>query len=129
VIVDASAVVAIIQSEPDATDLLALMRAADVLHMATPTALELTIALGRDQVERTRNILAEMGIRLVDFTTEQQEVAQHAFARYGRGSGSKARLNFGDCIVYALAKVMDEPLLFKGDDFTHTDITPAITRG
>ncbi|HCB03700.1 MAG TPA: type II toxin-antitoxin system VapC family toxin [Nocardioides sp.] len=128
-IVDASAVVAIIQSEPDATDLLALMRAADVLHMATPTALELTIALGRDQVERTRNILAEMGIRLVDFTTEQQEVAQHAFARYGRGSGSKARLNFGDCIVYALAKVMDEPLLFKGDDFTHTDITPAITRG
>jgi ribonuclease VapC len=52
-------------------------------------------------------------------------VAEHAYAAYGRGSGSQAELNFGDCMAYALAKVSGEPLLFKGEDFTHTDVTPA----
>ena len=54
------------------------------------------------------------------------DAAQTAFAAYGKGRGSRARLNYGDCMSYALAKVTGEPLLFKGDDFTHTDITPAL---
>ncbi len=54
------------------------------------------------------------------------DAAQTAFAAYGKGSGSRAQLNYGDCMSYALAKVTGEPLLFKGDDFTHTDITPAL---
>lgn len=93
--------------------------------MPTPTALELTIVLGADRTDRAMDFLSQLGVRLVDFTNAHLAVAQHAHATYGRGSGSPARLDFGDCMVHALAKVLDEPLLFKGDDFTHTDVTPA----
>jgi ribonuclease VapC len=124
-IVDTSAVVAIIRSEPEAEALLTVMRDAESLWMPTPTALELTIVLGAQRIDRAVDFLGQLGVRLVDFTHAHLVVAQHAHATYGRGSGSPARLNFGDCMVYALAKVLDEPLLFKGDDFSHTDITPA----
>ena len=124
-IVDASVVVAIVKDEPDAEALLETMRDAESLWMATPTALEVTMALGPGRIDRARDLLHQLGVRFVDFTSAHLLVAEHAFAAYGRGSGSRARLNFGDCMVYALAKVMDQPLLFKGDDFTHTDITPA----
>ena len=60
------------------------------------------------------------------FTAEQAHVARQAYREFGPGSGHPARLTFGDCITYALAKVLDEPLLFKGDDFGHTDIVPAL---
>jgi ribonuclease VapC len=126
VIIDTSAVVAIVQSEPDADRLLEAMRDADGLWMATPTALELSIVLGAERIDRAMDLLRQLGIRLVEFTNAHLLVAQHAHATYGRKSGSPAKLNFGDCMTYALAKVADEPLLFKGDDFTHTDITPAI---
>ena len=125
-IIDTSAVVAIVQSEPDADRLLEAMRDADGLWMATPTALELSIVLGAERTDRAMDLLRQLGVRLVDFTSAHLLVAQHAHAAYGRKSGSPAKLNFGDCMTYALAKVADEPLLFKGDDFTHTDITPAI---
>ena len=125
-IIDTSAVVAIVQSEPDAEQLLEAMRDADGLWMATPTALELSIVLGAERTDRAMDLLRQLGVRLVDFTSAHLLVAQHAHATYGRKSGSPAKLNFGDCMTYALAKVADEPLLFKGDDFTHTDITPAI---
>ena len=58
-------------------------------------------------------------------TEAQARIAREAYRDFGRGSGHPARLNFGDCFAYALAKAMNEPLLFKGDDFTHTDLTPA----
>jgi ribonuclease VapC len=125
VIVDTSAVVAIIRSEPEADGFLEAMRDAEGLWMATPTALELSIVLGAERIDRAMDLLRQLGVRLVDFTSAHLVVAQHAYATYGRGSGSPARLNFGDCMTYALAKVQDEPLLFKGDDFTHTDITSA----
>jgi len=125
VIVDASAIVAIIKGEPDAEALLQTMRDAETLRMPTPTALELTIVLRPGRVDRAMDFLRQLGVRLVDFTGEHLVVAQHAHLTYGRGSGSPARLNYGDCMVYAVAKVTDEPLLFKGDDFLHTDVTPA----
>ena len=124
-IIDPSAIVAIVRSEPDADGLLEAMRDAEGLWMATPTALELSIVLGAERVDRAMDLLHQLGIRFVDFTNSHRLVAQHAHATYGRGSGSPAKLNFGDCMTYALAKVRDEPLLFKGDDFTHTDVTPA----
>lgn len=124
-IVDSSAVVAIVADEPEAQELLQLMRDADSLGMATPTALELTMVLGADRIDRAMDLLRQMGVRLVDFSSQHLTVAQHAFATYGRGSGSRAKLNFGDCMSYAVAKVANEPLLFKGDDFTHTDIDSA----
>ena len=101
------------------------MRDADGLWMATPTALELTMVLGAERIDRAMDLLRQLGIRLVGFDSAHLAVAQHAFVTYGRGSGSAASLNFGDCMTYALAKVTGEPLLFKGDDFTHTDLESA----
>lgn len=59
-------------------------------------------------------------------TEAQVRIARDAYRDFGRGSGNPARLNFGDCFAYALAKVTGEPLLYKGDDFPHTDIEPAL---
>ena len=56
----------------------------------------------------------------------QARIAREAYRDFGKGSGHSAGLNFGDCFSYALAKAMDEPLLFKGDDFSHTDLAPAL---
>ena len=64
--------------------------------------------------------------RIVPVLPEDAEIAADAFLRFGRGSGHKAQLNFGDCFSYALAKSRNLPLLFKGDDFIHTDIEPAL---
>ena len=61
-------------------------------------------------------------------TEAQARIAGEAYRDFGRGSGHPARLNFGDCFSYALARAMGEPLLFKGDDFAHTDITPALDK-
>jgi ribonuclease VapC len=125
VIVDSSAVVAIVRAEPEAEGLLETMRDAEGLWMATPTALELTMVLGAERIDRAMDLLRQLGVRLVEFDSTHLAIAQHAFATYGRGSGSAAKLNFGDCITYALAKATGESLLFKGDDFTHTDIVSA----
>jgi ribonuclease VapC len=125
VIVDTSAVVAVIKQEPAASALLSVMRDADQLRMATCTALELSLVLGAQRQERATTFLREAGIHLVPFTVEHLAAARDGHARFGRGSGSRAMLNLGDCFSYALASVTGEPLLFTGDDFTHTDVTPA----
>lgn len=124
-IVDSSAVVAIVGGEPESQDLLERMRDANSLLMPTPTVLELTMVLGAERLDRAMDLLQEMGVRFVDFSVDHLTVAQHAFTVYGRGSGSRAKLNFGDCMAYAVAKVTGEALLFKGDDFTHTDVESA----
>ena len=70
-------------------------------------------------------VMAEFDIEIVPFDAEQAKLARTANLRFGRGR-HQARLNYGDCMAYALAKQTDEPLLFIGNDFTHTDITPAL---
>ena len=125
-IVDSSALVAIARVEPEAETFLAVMRSAATLSTGAPTALETTMVLGVDQRERLTDFLASQMIDVVPFAADHLDAAQLAFAAYGKGGGSKAQLNYGDCMSYALAKVTGEPLLFKGDDFTHTDITPAL---
>lgn len=68
--------------------------------------------------------MLEADIEVVPVTIEQTEVAREAYRRYGRGN-HPARLNFGDCFAYALARISNEPLLFKGDDFARTDLVAA----
>ncbi|MEI2776142.1 MAG: type II toxin-antitoxin system VapC family toxin [Tetrasphaera sp.] len=68
-----------------------------------------------------------VGVDIVAFTPEHARAARSAYRRYGRNSGHPARLNYGDCMAYAVASVEGEALLFKGDDFAHTDIE-AVTR-
>lgn len=75
---------------------------------------------------RLDDLLEELDVVIEPVTEEQARIARAAYRDYGRGSGHPARLNFGDCFAYALARATGEPLLFKGDDFIHTDITSAL---
>ena len=124
-ILDSSAVVAILAGEDEGPAFVRAIASASRVSMSTSTALEVSL-VGRSGRSRAVNAwIEEAGIQLVPFDRDQLTVAQRAHATYGKGRGHRAQLNFGDCMSYALAKVSGEPLLFKGDDFTHTDITPA----
>ena len=70
--------------------------------------------------------MQEAGFAIEPVTQVQARVAREAYRDFGRGSGHPARLDFGECFAYALARTSGEPLLFKGDDFVHTDIAPAV---
>lgn len=123
-IVDSSALVSILKDEPDCSEFVqALSR--DVAKVSAATVLETAIVVGPDRHVDLDNLLNDIEISVVPFDAVHAEIARDAYSAYGRGSGSKARLNFGDCMSYALAKATGEPLLFKGDDFTHTDIESA----
>jgi ribonuclease VapC len=126
VIVDSSSLIAILKLESDAWQHAEAIEQARWVSIAAPTLLEASIVARRLGLRGLRATVGEAGITVVDFTVQHTQVAVDAHRRYGRGSGSKARLNFGDCISYALAKSSDEPLLFKGDDFRHTDVKPAL---
>lgn len=76
--------------------------------------------------DRLDRIIRALDIDIVPVTRRHAEAARIAYRRFGRGSGSPARLNFGDCFAYALAVAEAEPLLFTGDDFTHTDVESAL---
>ncbi|WP_242496462.1 type II toxin-antitoxin system VapC family toxin [Xylanimonas protaetiae] len=80
---------------------------------------------GVDEARAAQNLLRSAEVEVADFTARHAEVARQAYRDYGRASGHPARLNLGDCYAYALAAVADQPLLFVGDDFVHTDVRPA----
>ncbi|HEX5970044.1 MAG TPA: type II toxin-antitoxin system VapC family toxin [Intrasporangium sp.] len=124
---DSSALMAIVNDEADAKRLLAAAAAVDC-RMSVATWLEVTIvADSRSSAhgERLDRIIEALAIEVVPVSAREGEVARAAHRRYGRGSGSPARLNFGDCFAYALSVTAGEPLLFIGDDFTHTDVARA----
>jgi ribonuclease VapC len=90
-------------------------------------AKELSERTGKSMTAAVVEALRERPLRIEPVTEDQVRIARDAYREYGKGSGHRARLNFGDCFAYALARVTGEPLLFKGDDFTHTDIASALT--
>lgn len=127
---DSSAIVAIINDEPEAWALSERIAVADSRYISTATLHEVYTVLVRsrqdDGDELLRRVLGLIEPVAVPFDIAQLEVSQMAAKRFGRGSGHPARLNMGDCFAYALAKTRDLPLLFKGDDFIHTDIRSAL---
>lgn len=129
-ILDTSALVAIVEREPESDEFTRLVVFAPHPRIAAPSLLEAGIVIDgrRDPVVRRRfdELVDEMGISVETFTAEHARIAREAYRDFGRGSGHPARLNFGDCMAYALAKATDEPLLFKGDDFSKTDIRSAL---
>ena len=129
-IVDTSAVVAILLREPGSQALVDAILDAPSAKMSAGSALELQVVASRRGGDAGRvaalTILDDLTIDITAVTAQQALDAGAAHSRFGRGSGSKARLNFGDCFAYALAAESDEPLLFVGDDFTHTDLTPVL---
>jgi ribonuclease VapC len=129
VVLDTSALVAILLGEPERDQLIAVLAdAADPL-ISAGTLLEASIVvqskLGEDGLTDLDELLATAGVRCVAVDLAQVHAARDAFARYGKGRNA-AGLNFGDCFAYALAKVAGVPLLFKGDDFAQTDVVVAI---
>jgi ribonuclease VapC len=131
VIIDTSAVAAILLRESDARALSDAIEGADIVRLSAGSYVELAIVVdGRRNVALSRRLdefLAEAGIIIEPVTPEQARIAREAYRDFGKGSGHPARLNFGDCFAYALAKAKAEPLLFKGDDFRHTDARRAIS--
>lgn len=130
-IVDSSAIIAILRGEPDAERLsVALEQSQSPRRMSAATYLEtaLVIDASRDAVlSRNLDRLIEIAqISIEPFTHEQAKRARQAYRDFGKGSGHPAKLNFGDCFVYALASSTGETLLYKGADFGHTDIVPAL---
>lgn len=128
-IVDSSAIIAILMREPDAERFEQALDQAPRNAMSTATHVELINVIDRKAgaylLGNADELLATAMVELIPFTLEQAEWARHARLTYGVGR-HPARLNFGDCFAYALAKVSGEPLLFKGDDFSQTDIAAAV---
>jgi ribonuclease VapC len=125
VIVDTSALIAILRDEPEAPIFADAIGAA-VCRISAASFLEAAAVIdsGRDPVASRRfdELLATAQITIEPVSEAQARIAREAYRDFGKGSGHPAQLNFGDCFAYALAKQTGEPLLFKGDDFHHTDI-------
>jgi ribonuclease VapC len=128
-IVDASAVLAIVFGEPDLEAFLTAITAAPTCSISAGTFLEISMVAqsrgGDKAILRCDTFLREASISILPFTPEHAYIARQAFSDYGKGR-HPACLNFGDCFSYALAKATGEPLLFKGDDFRKTDVLPAL---
>ena len=125
-VVDTSAILAILLQEDDAERYAGALEATDRPLIAAASVVETGMVvmarLGADARADLEDLIRQGGFRVEALTMEHALVALDAFERFGKGSGHPAGLNFGDCLVYALAKLTGQPLLFKGDDFASTDI-------
>lgn len=129
-IVDSSALAAMLFDEIDAPRHREALVNATHLRMSSATFAEIGIVVdsraGLAAGRRLDRLISDLEIEIVPVDADQATIARQAYREFGRGSGHPARLNFGDCFSYALASVTDEPLLFKGDDFAHTDVRSAL---
>ena len=129
-IVDTSALIAILRNEQDAMSYAKAIADASIRRISAANYVEIAAVIdgSRDPVASRRldDLLREARFVIEPVTESQARIAREAYRDFGRGSGHAARLNLGDCFAYALAKVLDEPLLFKGDDFIHTDVASAL---
>src|SRR5438445_10469038 len=129
-IIDTSALIAILRDERDAIDYARAIADAAIRRISAANYVETAAVIdpSRDPVASRRfdDLLREARFVIEPVTESQARIAREAYRDFGRGSGHAALLNLGDCFAYALAKVLDEPLLFKGDDFIHTDVASAL---
>lgn len=129
-IVDSSAIVAIVADEKSGQRFAEAIIGATSASISAANFVEVAIVIDRrnDPVIRARfdEVIAQLALVIAPVTVEQALLARQAHRDYGRGSGHRAGLNFGDCFAYALAKSSAEPLLYQGDDFVHTDIRSAL---
>jgi ribonuclease VapC len=127
-IIDTSALVAILEQEPEAEQITRALASNSERMLSAANLVEVGIVMqarrGNDGARDLDLLLAKLRVEIVPFTARQAEIARKAFRQYGRGRHN-AHLNFGDCFAYALAKDASAPLLFKGDDFRRTDVVAA----
>jgi ribonuclease VapC len=128
-IIDTSAIVAILRDEADASRYADAIQAADIRRISAASYLEIAMVIdgNGDALSSLRvdEMLEDADIVIEPVTETQARLARAAYRNFGKGTGHPARLNFGDCFSYALAKEMREPLLFKGRDFAQTDVKVA----
>src|SRR5712675_1268095 len=125
-IIDTSALVAILRAEPEAKDCAVAIERNQIRRVSAANFVETVLLIdgSRDPIASRRfdDLVKEAQIAIEPVTEVQARIAREAYRDFGKGSGHPTKLNFGDCFAYALAKTTGEPLLFKGDDFVHTDI-------
>jgi ribonuclease VapC len=128
-VIDTSAILAILQDEPERRRFNEAIEAADARRMSVATWVEVSIVIearfGAEGLAGLDLFADRSGIELVPVDGEQGGVARRAFSRFGKGR-HPAGLNYGDCFSYALATVLGEPLLYKGNDFQKTDVTSSL---
>ncbi len=128
-IVDSSALIAVLRGEPGCDELMRRMAESRTTRISAGTLLETSIVVDRigDPVlsRRLDDLLQAIDVHVESVTPDQVRVGRQAYRDFGKGSGHPAALNFGDCFSYALARTTGAPLLFVGNDFTHTDVSRA----
>jgi ribonuclease VapC len=129
-IIDTSALVSLLRNEPDSAKIADAIEQAETRKISAASLVELSVVFIRlkhpNPNSRIDRLIEEAEIAIEPLTERHARLARDAFAEFGKGSSHPAKLNFGDCFAYALAKDTREPLLFVGDDFRHTDIEPAL---
>lgn len=129
-IVDTSVIVSILRREDGSTELALALAQASTATQSAGSWIELAAVAtrsGRTHLwDDAEQLMRDIPIMVAPVTVEQAEIARSAYRLYGMGTGHPAKLNFGDCFAYALAKSTGEPLLFKGADFAQTDVARAL---
>lgn len=124
-VVESSALLAILQGEPDRRSFIEAIESADAARMSVASFVETSIVIesryGAEGLRDLDRFLSRAKIELIPVDAEQGHLARSAFSRFGKGR-HRAGLNYGDCFAYAAAISLGEPLLCKGDDFSHTDV-------
>ncbi|OQM77310.1 type II toxin-antitoxin system VapC family toxin [Manganibacter manganicus] len=126
--VETSAVVGILLEEPEAKELLVRLNADDNPVTSVINAVEAALSVGRSiedyplAGQLVAAFLDKAGVRILPVAADVYDDVVRAYSRYGKGSGHPAKLNFGDCLSYALAKRTGQALLYKGNDFAQTDL-------
>ncbi len=132
-IIDTSAIIAILRDEPEAASYARAIADATDRRVSAVSFVESAVVIdaSRDPIATRQfdEFVREAKISIESVNETQAQIARNAYRDFGRGSGHPAKLNFGDCFAYALAKEFGEPLLFKGADFIHTDIVSALPAG
>lgn len=125
-IIDTSAIVAIIRDEPESAVFAGRIQAAETRRMSAATYVETAAVIDGQRNPQLSaaldHLLRQMRVEIVPFTPRQAALARGAYQQFGKGSGHPAQLNMGDCFAYSLARDLGEPLLYKGRDFALTDI-------
>jgi ribonuclease VapC len=131
-IVDTSALLAILKYEKDWREFATAIRDARTRRISAANYVETAAVVDslKDPITSRQfdELIRQSGIKIETVTEQQAVIARSAYRDFGKSSGHPARLNFGDCFAYALAKQSNEPLLFKGNDFAKTDVIPAIRK-
>jgi ribonuclease VapC len=129
-IVDSSALIAILKREPHWQAFSKALDTAESSRITAANYLETSIVIDgwRNPILSSEfdELIERFKIVIEPVTAEQAKIARQAYRDFGRGSGHRANLNFGDCFTYALAREKREPVLWKGEDFGHTDLRPAV---